>query len=288
MAVISINGKIKTRKQAKISVYDHGFLYGDSVYETIRTYDSRPFLFSGHLRRLQHSCQSIQVALPWDEERFALEVEKLTRRTRARNHLIRIIITRGEGKIGYTLCSEQQPNIVIIVDRFRGFASRLYKTGITLITSHIRRNPAACLDPAIKSSNLQALRLAYVEAAEKGGNEALILTLNGEIAECSSSSIFFVKNGQLFTPSLDTGILHGITREFVIDLARGLHIPVKEARLQSVMLDVCEECFITSTIKSVLPVRQIDNKQVGEPGPVTTRLMKAFRDALEHGAPHQR
>lgn len=280
MTSVSINGRVAPLKEARVSVFDHGFLYGDSVYETMRTFGGVPWLFQEHLARLKRSCEAIQIPLQWDNRRFVREMEKLTRIITAKDYVFRIIVTRGEGRIGYRRNKSQEPTIVIICNRFKGFATKLYRSGITLITSNIRRNPVTCLDPAIKSSNLQALRLAYMEASEKGGDEALILNINGEIAECSSSSVFFVKKGRLFTPSLDTGILQGLTREFVISLARSRGMTVKETRLSSVIIDVCEECFITSTIKSILPVRRIDNRIMGEPGPVTRKLMKAFDEGV--------
>jgi len=279
--LVNINGTIYSEKEAAIPVFDHGFLYGDSVYETLRTFNGIPFLFDEHIERLSHSCQSIDIPLPWGEERFRAEMAELGRRLGAEDFIYRIIITRGVGPIGYKPCAAQRPTVVIICSSFKGFPEEAYTEGITIYTVGVRRNHETCLNPSVKSSNLLNLRLAYNEASRKGGDEALMLNLSGEVAECSSSTIFFVKDGEILTPSLDTGILPGITRSFVLSLACKKGLKAREARLPADIIRECDESFITSTIKSIIPVKRIDDHIIGMPGIITRSLMNAFTEAAE-------
>ncbi len=281
--MVSINGALMKEDEASVSVFDHGFLYGDSAYETLRTYNKKPFLLTEHLDRLSRSCESIEIATPWGESRIRDEMSKLIDCVKGEEYIFRIVITRGRGHVGYRHDMTQQPTIVIICYEFQGFAHEHYLKGITLSVVRTRRNPIECLNPGIKSSNLLNLRLAYKEAEKKGADEALMLNLDGNIAECSSSSVFFVKNGNVITPSLDTGILPGITRDFTLRLALKLSYPAREEKVPQSMVNECDESFITSTIKSILPVQAIDERTLSPiPGPVTSSLMKAFLEATQN------
>jgi len=283
VTMVSINGSMQREDEASISVFDHGFLYGDSAYETIRTYGRKPFLLKEHLQRLSRSCESIEIAMPWGEDRFRDEMARLISHVEGDEYILRVIITRGRGRVGYKRDTTQQPTVVIICSRFRGFTEDQYLKGIRLAVVRTRRNPVECLNPGIKSSNLLNLRLAFQEAEKKGADEALMLNMDGNIAECSSSTVFFVKEGELVTPSIETGILPGITREFTIRLASELSLNAREETVPHEMLQQCEEAFITSTIKSILPVCAIDGRSFSSiPGPVTSMLMKAFDEATKN------
>lgn len=283
VTMVSVNGTIQREDEASVSVFDHGFLYGDSAYETLRTYNKKPFLLTEHLERLSRSCKSIEITIPWGEDRFRDEMTKLTDKVRCEEYIFRIIITRGRGRVGYRHDNTQQPTVVIICYEFLGFAPDHYLKGITLSVVKTRRYPVECLNPGIKSSNLLNLRLAYKEAEKKGADEALMLNLDGNIAECSSSTAFFIKDGAVITPSLETGILPGITREFTLRLAAELSIPTREETVARSMVYECDESFITSTIKSILPVRAIDERIFSPlPGPATLSLMKAFEEATQN------
>jgi branched-chain amino acid aminotransferase len=285
MTMVSINGTIYDKEDARISVFDHGFLYGDSVYETIRTMEGEPFLLKEHLIRLRQSCESIQIECAWSDEKFLGEMKRLSSALKSCESLYRIIITRGTGTIGYRHNPAQKPTIILYCSPFVGFPPEAYQSGIRLSVVSMRRNHRACLNPSIKSSNLLNLRLAFHEAAVKDADEALMLNLDDEIAECSSSTIFFVKKKILMTPSLDSGILPGITRQFVLTLARREAIEAREERLPRDIIEECDECFITSTIKSILPVHFIDERELNSPGPITIFLMKAFDRAVSDLSP---
>jgi branched-chain amino acid aminotransferase len=280
MTIVSINGMTYGKEDARISVFDHGFLYGDSIYETIRTFEGEPFLLPEHLLRLRRSCESIQIECPWSDKEFHDELQRLSKAGEARESLYRIIITRGTGDIGYRHNPNQRPTVIVYCSPFIGFPVEAYSQGIKIAIVSMRRNHTACLNPSIKSSNLLNLRLAFSEAQKKGADEALMLNLNDEVAECSSSTVFFVKEGELLTPSLDSGILPGITRQFVLAMARSEGIRAVEARLPRKIIDDCDECFITSTIKSVLPVHLINGRELGAPGPLTCHLMTTFDRAV--------
>lgn len=283
VTMVSINGIMQNEDEASVSVFDHGFLYGDSAYETLRTYNKKPFLLTEHLERLSRSCESIEITIPWKECRFRDEMTKLGDNVKGDEYIFRIIITRGRGHVGYKHDTAQQPTVVIICSEFRGFAQEHYSRGIMLSVVRTRRNPVECLNPGIKSSNLLNLRLAYKEAEKKGADEALMLNLDGNIAECSSSTVFFVKDGAVITPSLDTGILPGITREFTLKLARELSFQTREETVPRSTVYECDESFITSTIKSILPVRAIDERTFSPlPGSATLSLMKAFEEATQN------
>lgn len=280
MTVVSINGEIHNGAEASISVFDHGFLYGDSVYETIRTFRREPFLLNEHINRLRNSCDSIGIKITLNDDSFFNEIKKLQNYIDTEEYYYRIIITRGNGEFGYRINPEQKPNIIIFCKEFKGFSREWYETGITLYTVKRRRNHINCLDPSIKSSNLLNLRLAYNEAEKLGGQEAILLNLDGNIAECSSSSIFFIKERELLTPSLESGILPGITREFILRIADNLNIPYHENFIPESIIYACDECFITSTIKSVLPVSKIDERMFEDtPGVLTKTIMEAFNKA---------
>lgn len=281
----NVNGAIAPIDRAVISVTDHGFLYGESVYETIRTYGRRAFLVRRHLERLERSAASIMLALPWTRHHIAGEVH----RTLAvagegpGEYAIRIVATRGNGPFGYdpALCPE--PNLVILVRRLSEPASDPRATGVTAAIASVRRNPIESLDPRIKSSNLLNNILAAHDARRAGADEAVLFNTAGFLSEGTQSNIFFVARGTLHTPSLDCGLLSGVTRDLVLDLAAAMGIPREEGRYRREELEAADEAFFTSTTRELLPICRLDGRPVGgrRPGPVTLRLHDGYRALVE-------
>ena len=276
----SVNGEITPAEQARVSVLDNGFTFGDAVYETLRTYGGRPFHLDRHLERLRRSAQRLAITIPAGDGALTRDLDALLARAANPESYIRIIVTRGVGDISYHFERVAGPTIVMVVKPLAPFPSHYYKDGIAVILSSVRRNHPRALDPAIKSCNLINNILAVQEAQAKGAFEPIMLNEIGEIAESASANVFMVKDGTLLTPPLDAGILPGVTRHLVLELARGLALPLREEPVAVKDLLAADEVFITSTLKEVLPVATIDGRPVGSgrPGPVTLRLLEAIRD----------
>ena len=276
----SVNGEITPAEQARVSVLDNGFTFGDAVYETLRTYGGRPFHLDRHLERLRRSAQRLAITIPAGDVALTRDLDALLARAANPESYIRIIVSRGVGDISYHFERVAGPTIVMVVKPLAPFPSHYYKDGIAVILSSVRRNHPRALDPAIKSCNLINNILAVQEAQAKGAFEPIMLNEIGEIAETASANVFLVKDGTLLTPPLDAGILPGVTRHVVLELARGLALPLREEPVAVKDLLAADEVFITSTLKEVLPVATIDGRPVGSgrPGPVTLRLLEAIRD----------
>ena len=279
-AVVSVNGTIRPADQAVVPVFDHGFLYGEGVYETLRTYGREPFLFARHVARLRHSASRMALAVPFTDG----ELERRVRDTMAAQAegdelYIRILLTRGVGELSYDPAVCPTPTLVIIVKRLVPPAERTFTEGIRLALVSLRRNHPDALNPVIKSNNLLNNALAMQEAYRRGADEALMLNQAGEVAECSQSNIFIVRAGAALTPPISAGLLPGVTRELVLELASQIGVPAREARLMPADVDAADEVFITGTTREVTPVRAIDQRVVGSgwPGPITRRLLTAFR-----------
>ena len=275
----SVNGEITPAEQARVSVLDNGFTFGDAVYETLRTYGGRPFHLDRHLERLRRSAQRLAITMPAGDGALTRDLDALLARAANPESYIRIIVTRGVGDISYHFERIAGPTIVMVVKPLAPFPSQYYKDGIAVILSSVRRNHPRALDPAIKSCNLINNILAVQEAQAKGAFEAIMLNEIGEIAETAGANVFLVKDGTLLTPPLDAGILPGVTRHIVLELAGGFALPVREEPVAVKDLLAADEVFITSTLKEVLPVATIDGRPVGagRPGPVTLRLLAALR-----------
>jgi branched-chain amino acid aminotransferase len=280
---VNVNGIISVDEEGRVSVFDHGFLYGDSVYETMRTFGKRPFLAPEHFGRLRHSAQAIGMAVPWNDDELAGEIARTVEPLEAEEYYIRLIVTRGVGEIGYGENPLQKPTLVIIARPFKDFPKGWYEQGIALITSSLRRNPITALNPANKTSNLLNSRLAYMEAASKGGQEGVLLNIEGNLTECSASNVFFVRGRLVMTPALSEGLLPGITRKLVLDLARSEGFEPYEAAISTEEAYGSDEAFITSTLKDIMPVARFDERSFGPPvpGPVTSALMRSFRDHVQ-------
>jgi branched-chain amino acid aminotransferase len=281
----SVNGDIFPAGEARVSVLDNGFTFGDSVYEVLRTYGGRPFEATRHLRRLRASARRLGIAIPATDSDLLAQVHALLDRAANRESYVRVIVTRGVGDSSYDFDAVVGPTVVMIVKELVPHPERHYSEGIRVAAVDVRRNHPRTVDPGIKSSNLLNNILAVREARDRGAEEPVLMNLEGQVAEGASTNVFLVKGGVLRTPPLDAGILPGITREVVCELALRLGIACRQEPLQLEDLLGADEAFLTSTTRDVVPVRQVDDTVVGEdaPGPLTRRLMEAFRaHALEH------
>jgi branched-chain amino acid aminotransferase len=281
--VVNLNGTILPAGEASISVFDRGFLFGDSIYETLRTYNRKPFLMDRHLHRLQNSARMLYMELPLPPEQFSKEVLRSVAATSNRECYIRILVTRGAGKIGLDVHLSKHPNFVIIVIPLEPPSAEHYEKGVKLSLVSVRRNDITTLNPKIKSSNLLNNVLAYVEAKKRDSFEGILCNMAGYVAEGTGSNIFIIRQGRMKTPPPEAGLLEGVTRALTLDLARGEQIQCEETLFLPQELLNADECFITSTTKEILPVRQINDMQFSPvPGPITMRLMKAYRDFVRN------
>jgi branched-chain amino acid aminotransferase len=279
-ATVYVNGRISDAAEATVPVFDHGFLYGEGIYETLRTYARVPFLFDRHMRRLRHSASLMALPVPYADTDLLEKVRQtMAAHTGLQEAYIRILLTRGVGELTYNPAATPTPTLVIIVKPFPGFPERTFTEGIRLSLVSVRRNHPQALNPMIKSNNLLNNALAMQEALPRGADEALMQNQAGELVECSQSNFFLVRKGALVTPPLTAGLLPGITREFVMEIAKEAGVPAAEARLTPADLDTADEAFITGTTREITPVVRIDDRQIGNgrPGPITQKLLAAFR-----------
>jgi branched-chain amino acid aminotransferase len=278
----SIDGRIHPAAEAKVSVLDNGFAFGDSVYETLRTYGGRPLLLGRHLERLRASARRLAIEIPVDDGELRARLGALLAHSRLEDAYIRLIVSRGVGEISYDFARVHGPTIVMVVKPFAAYEPAHYAQGVDLALVSVRRNPPEALDPAIKSCNLLNNILAIREAQARGAFEAVLLNGRGHVAECAASNLFIVRGGRAVTPPLSDGILPGITRAAVLEVAREIGVEAGEESFAPPDLLAADEAFITSSLKEVTPVRAIDGRPIGtvRPGPVTQRLLEAFRAAL--------
>jgi branched-chain amino acid aminotransferase len=282
-ATVSVNGRITDAADASVSVFDHGFLYGEGVYETLRTYHGEPFLYDRHARRLRHSASMMALPVPFEDAALLADIRKTIAAHPGGlpESYIRILLTRGVGELTYNPSATPVPTIVIIVKPFPAPPARTFTDGITLSLVSVRRNHPLALNPMIKSNNLLNNALAMQEALKSGADEALMRNQAGEIVECSQSNFFIVRKGAVLTPPLSAGLLPGITREFVLEIATGLGLPAREERLTPDDLRTADEAFITGTTREVTPVVRVDELTIGTggPGEISKRLLTRFREA---------
>jgi len=279
---IYINGKFYPEDEAKVSVFDHGYLYGDGIYETLRAYGGTVFKLDEHLERLRNSARLMELKLPLDDPKVAKAVYDTLAENSLTDAYIRITVSRGPGEIGLdpALCPE--PTVVIFAKPFKDYPPEMYEKGIKVSVCRTRRNHPECLDPAIKSTNFLNNIFAKVEAKKAGAVEGIMLNHSGDVAEGTVSNVFMVKEGELLTPPAIAGILEGVTRSVVMSLAEGLGIPVYEEPFNEVRMWQADEVFITNTTMEVMPVTGVDEHVVagGAPGEVTKRLRAAFREEV--------
>jgi len=276
---VNINGTLYAKEDAMISVYDHGLLYGDGVFEGIRSYGGQVFRLQEHLDRLWESAEAIWLEIPTSKEELAQSVIATLAANDIQDGYIRLVVTRGAGTLGLDPNRTSDPQVIIITDRITLYPDEYYQNGLKIVTVATRRNHPDALSPRIKSLNYLNNILAKIEGLQAGCVEALMLNHRDEVAECTGDNIFLVKDGVLVTPSTDAGILEGITRQAVIELAVEAGTEVQERTL--LMEDVygADECFLTGSAAEVVPVVQVDESQIGNgtPGPITRDLMKRFR-----------
>jgi branched-chain amino acid aminotransferase len=278
MAAIYINGKIIDKADAKISVYDHGFLYGDGVFEGIRLYSGKVFKHREHIYRLYESARAIMLDIPLTPDQMMAAVEQTAKAFGKKDGYIRLVVSRGPGSLGIDP-RKCEPQVIVIVDDIQLYPVELYETGLEIVTASTIRNHPNALNPRIKSLNYLNNILAKIEASRAGCLEAIMLNTKGEVSECTADNIFIVKNGALKTPPPDAGILEGITRGVVMTLARAAEIPTNECTLTRHDVYVADEVFLTGTGAEVIPVVKVDGRAIGsgKPGPVTRQLRERFQ-----------
>ncbi|MCL4810997.1 MAG: aminotransferase class IV [Vicinamibacteraceae bacterium] len=279
-AVAYVNGTILGEREAMVSVFDHGFVFGEGVYEVLRTYGRQPFLFEPHVRRLRESAARIALDVPFTDEALLDRVRAtLAAAPDLEEAYIRIVLTRGVGEFSYDPHSCASPTLVIIVKALGVTAPSAYEQGVEIRLVGVTRNHPQSLNPRIKSNNLLNNALAMQEAIRHGAFEALMKNYRGEICECSQSNFFIVKDGVATTPPIEAGLLAGITRAFVFDLGLETDIPVREGLLREDDVWQADEAFITSTTREIVPVVRVSGRVIGpgSPGPITRRLMEVYR-----------
>lgn len=283
-ALCWMNGELLSASAAKISVLDHGLLYGDGVFEGIRFYSGRPFKLDEHLQRLRRSAKAIALAVPFSMEQLSDAVSQLITAFHASDGYLRMVLTRGEGAMGLDPGSCSQPNLFIIADQLQLVSEQVRQQGVRVVIASVRRLPLDGLDPRIKSLNYLNHILARIEANNAGADEAILLNHQGRVAEGSAENIFIVRNGELVTPPVTEGALEGITRQTVIDLAKRLAIPVEEKPLAPYDLYTADECFLTGSGAELIPVREVDSRPMTYcPGEVYTLLMAGFTRLVQGG-----
>jgi branched-chain amino acid aminotransferase len=276
---VYISGKLYDKSDAKVSVFDHGLLYGDGVFEGIRSYSGRVFRLKAHVDRLYESAQAIHLQIPMSRE----EMARAIRETLALNNLsdayIRVVVTRGAGSLGLDPRKTTDPQVIIITDHISLYPEELYEHGLKIITAGTTRNHPNAVNPRIKSLNYLNNILGKIEATQAGCLEALMLNPQGEVAECTGDNIFVVQRGQIHTPPIDAGILEGITRSAVIELARAAGYAVIERTMHRLDVYKAEECFLTGTAAELIPVVECDGRVLGtgRPGPITRELRQRFQ-----------
>jgi branched-chain amino acid aminotransferase len=277
---IYINGNFYDKDDAKISVYDHGLLYGDGVFEGIRSYGGKVFRLTEHLDRLWNSAKAIWLQIPMSKPEMAKAIEDTLLANGIKDGYIRVVVTRGVGTLGLDPNRCSNPQVIIIADKISLYPEELYQKGLKIITVSVVRNHPAALSPRIKSLNYLNNILAKIEGVQAGCIEALMLNHKGEIAECTGDNIFLVRHGRILTPPNDAGILEGVTRDAVIGLAREMGIEVCEIALTKHDIYIADECFLTGTAAEVVPVVTVDSRTIGDgaPGPITRKLMARFHE----------
>ena len=276
---IYIGGQFFDKENAKISVYDHGLLYGDGVFEGMRSYSGKVFRMQEHIDRLYESALAICLTIPISKELLIADVNKTLQINGLKDAYIRLVVTRGSGSLGLDPNRTSDPQVIIIADSISMYPEEHYQKGLKIITAATIRNHPAALSPRVKSLNYLNNILAKMEGLQAGCVEALMLNIKGEVAECTADNVFIVKHGVLQTPPKDAGILDGITRNAILELATELGIPAEEVTMTRHDLFVADECFLTGSGAEVIPVVTIDGRTIadGKVGPITIRLMAEFK-----------
>ncbi|HHT9112283.1 MAG: branched-chain-amino-acid transaminase [Planctomycetes bacterium] len=283
---IYINGQIVPQEDAKISVFDHGLLYGDGVFEGIRAYHGKIFTLDEHLDRIYDSATAISLKIPITKAEMAEAIKQTMKANNLTDSYIRLVVTRGVGKLGLDPNKCATPQIIIIADTIELYSKALYEKGLDIVTVTTIRNHFSALDPKIKSLNYLNNILAKIESIQSGAGEALMLNKDGYVAECAGDNIFIFKDNILLTPPSSAGILVGITRNVVMKLAAEMGVQVREELMTRYDLYIAEECFLTGTAAEIIPVVKIDGRTIGtgKPGKITLDLLKRYRDLTKNGS----
>ena len=282
---IYLDGEYVPQSQAKVSVFDHGLLYGDGIFEGIRFYNGRVFRLEEHHDRLWDSARSICLEIPVSRQEMTEALLETIRRNGLRDGYIRQIVTRGVGNLGLNPVGCKRPSIIIIATSIALYPEKAYRTGLSIVTCATRRSGPATLNPAVKSLNYLNNVMARIEANLAGADEALMLNDAGNIAECTADNVFIIKKGQIFTPPISAGALRGITRGVVFEIAAELGIRITETDISRHDVFVADECFLTGTAAEVIPVIKADGRVVGtgKPGAITGRMIARFREMVRDG-----
>jgi len=277
---IYIDGNFYDQSEAKVSVFDHGLLYGDGVFEGIRFYHDRVFRLEEHIDRLWDSAKAIALEIPMSRSEVIAAALETIRQNDLHDGYIRLLITRGVGSLGLSPDSCRRPSVIIIAATITLYPEELYRKGLTMVTCATRRISPAALSPRIKSMNYLNNILAKIEAQEAGAAEGLMLNEQGYVAECTGDNLFIVKGDQIWTPPLNAGLLKGVTRDVVFELAEKAQLRIQERELTRYDVYTADECFLTGTAAEVIPAVQLDRRLIGngQPGPVTLRLIELFRE----------
>ena len=282
---IWIDGELVGQADAKISVYDHGLLYGDGVFEGIRLYNGRVFEADAHIKRLYNSAKAIRLTIPLTPEQMLAAIEQTAKANQFSDCYVRAVVTRGVGYLGLNPNKCAKPSVFVITDLIEMYPKETYEQGMAIITASVIRNHPNALSPRVKSLNYLNNILAKIEAADANVPEALMLNAEGNVSECTADNIFIARDGAIVTPSTNDGILEGITRGAIIKLCAKLQIPCVEKSIQRYDVYTADECFLTGTGAEVVPVTKIDGRAIGNgtPGPLTGRLMEAFHRHVREG-----
>ncbi|MCF6149051.1 MAG: branched-chain-amino-acid transaminase [Candidatus Kuenenia sp.] len=276
---VYISGKLFPKEDAKISVFDHGLLYGDGVFEGIRVYNEKIFALDEHIDRLYNSAKAIDLKIPITKSEMVKAIKDTLEANNQKDAYIRVVVTRGIGKLGLDPNKCSTPEIIIISDTIELYPKTLYENGLEIVTVTTIRNHYSSLDPKIKSLNYLNNIMAKIESLQSKAGEALMLNKDGFVAECSGDNIFILKNNTLLTPPESAGILIGITRNCVMKLAKDMRISVKEELMTRYDLYLADECFLTGTAAEIIPVVKIDGRTIGtgKPGKITLELLEHYR-----------
>lgn len=280
MRTICVDGAYLPEDQAKISVFDHGLLYGDGVFEGIRVYRGRVFRLDEHLRRLYEGARTILLDIPLTPDQFAAVICETCRRNRIDDGYIRAVVTRGVGDLGLDPRKCPHASYFVIADAIALYPERCYTDGLRVITCAVRRNDPTALDPAVKSLNYLNNILARIEVNRSGADEGLMLNQQGMVAEATGDNIFVYRDGALYTPPIGSGLLVGITRQVVLELAAQRGLPVRQEPFTVQFVHNADECFLTGTAAEVIPVVELDGRSIGDgkPGRLTRELIASFRE----------
>src|ERR1700716_3542589 len=278
--LIYLDGKFVPEGDAKVSVFDHGLLYGDGIFEGIRFYNGRVFRLEEHTERLWDSARSICLEIPMSKREMTEALLETIRQNDLRDGYIRQIVTRGVGNLGLNPTQCKKPSVIIIVAQIALYPEAVYQNGLTVVTCATRRTNPASLNPAVKSLNYLNNVMARIEANLAGADEALMLNDAGNVAECTADNVFVIKKGKIFTPPIAAGAVRGITRSVVFEIAAELTVKITEADITRHDVFIADECFLTGTAAEIIPVIKADGRPIGngKPGPVTARRIARFRE----------